>query len=378
MSKYLIGLALALSTISAAEARNISGKQAFGAPVRAQATVTVTTPGAPQRAGAATNSNALAQPQHIDVFLMSVNLSAEQKKKLTTFHAPANTATGMTATSNLPARVELGMNNVPVLNQGMHGSCVTFANVAALDALLGRGDYVSPLCALELGSYLEAHGYMPSGWNGTFGPWFLSRIREFGIVSIANQTTKTCGGLSQYPTMDMDNEGRGMSVEEYYQISETINDNLYWYSLVTSEERFNWDASQTELPEQLLFNVKKALASKNAKLAVRVTFGSLLPVGYCSAGACAKYHKTNDTWALTKSILKDNDPDFGGHEMVFTGYDDNAVAIDNEGGKHKGLLFIRNSWSDRVGDNGDFYMTYDFFKQYVMEAQVIVNPLQQQ
>ena len=44
------------------------------------------------------------------------------------------------------SKVQLDMGNVPVLDQGGYGSCVTFANTAALDAALNQGDYISQVC----------------------------------------------------------------------------------------------------------------------------------------------------------------------------------------------------------------------------------------
>lgn len=67
----------------------------------------------------------------------------------------------------LPDQVQLKMNKVPVLDQGRHGTCVTFAVTGAIDAVIGKGDYISQLCNLQLGSYLEQHGYGLSGWNGS-------------------------------------------------------------------------------------------------------------------------------------------------------------------------------------------------------------------
>ena len=63
--------------------------------------------------------------------------------------------------------------------------------------------------------------------------------------------------------------------------------------------------------------------------------------------------------------------DIAGHEMIITGYDDRAVAIDDHGRAHKGLLTLRNSWGALAGDKGDFYMSYDYFKAFVMEVQRI-------
>lgn len=62
--------------------------------------------------------------------------------------------------SNLPTHVELGMNKVPVLDQGPYGTCATSAVTAALDALSQKGDYISQLCTLSLSQYLSQHSHM--------------------------------------------------------------------------------------------------------------------------------------------------------------------------------------------------------------------------
>src|SRR4029077_16988364 len=87
---------------------------------------------------------------------------------------------------SLPTNVNLGMNNVPVLDQGMHGTCVTFATMAALDAVYGKENYISQLCNLSLGSYLEkiSAGSYPSGWNGSLNKIVLEQIKTYGIISM--------------------------------------------------------------------------------------------------------------------------------------------------------------------------------------------------
>lgn len=52
-------------------------------------------------------------------------------------------ATHKAAAPQIPRSVQLGMNDVPVLEQGQHGTCVTFAVTAALDATLHHGQYSS-------------------------------------------------------------------------------------------------------------------------------------------------------------------------------------------------------------------------------------------
>ena len=126
----------------------------------------------------------------------------------------------------------------------------------------------------------------------------------------------------------------------------------------------------------VLQRVKEALATKpdasDPNSAGRLTFAVLLPVNHCSVGACGTHKALFDTWALTDAIKKDKKPNIGGHEMVITGYDDNAMALDNEGKMHTGLLTLRNSWGTYAGDQGNYYMTYDFFRQYVFELQEVL------
>lgn len=46
---------------------------------------------------------------------------------------------------------------------------------------------------------------------------------------------------------------------------------------------------------------------------------------------------------------KTNENPLGGHAMLCVGYDD-----------EKGIFIIRNSWGDKVGDHGSYYIPYDY------------------
>lgn len=275
-----------------------------------------------------------------------------------------NYTAALNPVSSLPRKVALGMNKVPVLDQGSLGTCVTFANTAAINAALGQGDYISQLCQLQLGNYLAANGYNSSGWNGTLGRYVLSQINAFGVVNKEQQKTMGCGGLTQYPTQEQNAPDAAMNPEDFHQLSESIADKVSWSPILdifTSLERT--DTNQT------VNDIKHALNEHD-----RVTFGVLLlDFDLGLMGAVGTYNSNFDTWVLTSKIARDIylRPMFGGHEMVITGYDDDAIAVDTEGHQHKGLFTLRNSWGDKVGDKGDFYMSYDYFKVLVIEAQRI-------
>jgi hypothetical protein len=269
----------------------------------------------------------------------------------------------------LPAEVDIGMNEVPVLDQGMHGTCVTFAVAAALDAALGQGDYISELCNLELGKYLENEGYAMSGWNGTDGGIVLDQILLFGIVSKDTQSTKSCANVTEYPVDDADNTASQMTLEEFKSKSENINSKIQTVEHLNFIKRFFSEFNDKKLAADTLDIVKKSLINKHRL--VFATFLLLPQVGDCKVGACATYHANHDTWAITKELKQDIL--LAAHEMVIIGYDDNAEAIDQAGKKHRGLLILRNSWGKDVGDNGNYYMSYDFFKRFAFEVHEIVD-----
>ncbi|KTD64605.1 C1 family peptidase [Legionella shakespearei] len=262
--------------------------------------------------------------------------------------------------------VNLGMNGTPALDQGVHGSCVTFATTAALDAIIGKGDYISQLCSLSLGSYLYRHKMTDnSGWDGTFGPDVLKQYQHYGLVTKKYQYDEGCAGVKRYPTNTEGKTGKLMSINEYTANSFPLEHYATWEHLVELEQSF----SKNHNPAALLRAVRKHLREGN-----RIVFGALIDVDQKYAGALGSYQKAHDSWILTKEItnrIKRGDLS-GGHQMLIIGYDDQAVVVDAQGKVHKGLLIIRNSWGPRAGHSGNFYMSYNYFKTLCDEAQVII------
>ena len=346
IKKLMLGTAIAIA-LCAMNAQALE----LGKPIKT--TITVNKPGTQ---GMVTTKK--------DIFLMNIKLTPKQQQMLMNY-SPKKAKASFKTDSTLPSSVQLGMNNVPVLDQGWHGTCVTFATTAALDAVLGKGDYISQLCNLELGNYLESESYMPSGWDGSFGGWILDQTMRFGIINKYHQQANGCAGLKEYPQKDY-SEGNAMTPDEYKNMSEDLENKIYYVPLMNFFDRWDKHFTDTDQSEMVLTKTKEALNKGN-----RLTFGTFLVVGpYCNAGACAKFHKNEDTWALTKEL--ETPPYFtAGHEMIITGYDDNAEAVDKDGKKHLGLLTLRNSWGEEAGDGGNYYMTYDYFKKFADEVQEI-------
>lgn len=303
--------------------------------------------------------------QHIK--LMKVELSELMQKNIEHKLKSSFNSKKYSVKVGTPSQIQLGMNNVPVLNQGPYGTCTTFSITAVIDAALNKGNYVSQLCLLQLGNYIENNGHVSSGWDGAGIADVLSKIALFGVVSKEQQELQGCGGITEYP-----NKGYTYSTEmtpnEYHQMSISVNKKIEWTPVVDSYSR------KEQSSYTIIQNVKKALRDKD-----RLAFGVLLlDINLGNVGALGKNREENDTWVVTSKIEQDTsdffegkNPEFqlGGHAMIITGYDDNAIAIDNEGSAHKGLFTLRNSWGELAGDQGNFYMSYEYFAVVAMEAQ---------
>jgi C1A family cysteine protease len=302
--------------------------------------------------------------------LLKIQVSDETKELLIKRSKEVAVHSGLFSNSSkgadyvsLPSNITLGMNNVPVLDQGQHGTCVTFAVTGAMDAVLSKGDYISQLCHLQLGTYLENHGYGMSGWNGSYAIQVINQIEQYGIVSTTKQYKSGCGGLKQYPAYSSHSSKSFMDPEAFRSMSELVFGTV-----------INWsDVSQQGNPVDTLNEVKQSL-----NLGDRLVFAVMLPrIDLGTAGAVGKHNTWfyKDSWVLTPEILKSVDHIEAAHEMIITGYDDNAVAVDNNGEKHKGLLTLRNSWGSSVGDYGEFYMSYDYFKLLSFDVKRIHHSL---
>lgn len=315
--------------------------------------------------------NSASKTKPVTLFQIKLSDHAKNilhKRVINSLERNANKVTAQTTPLNLPKNLQLGMNKVPVLDQGQHGTCVTFAVSAAIDAALNKGDYVSQLCSLQLGRYFENHNGQLSGWDGLWGDIALDRIARFGVMNLKDQRKYGCGGVKEYPYYST--PYTEMSVEDYLQQSENLSEQVTWKTL------FNEQEVTTETTDSYK-NVNDVKAALNEGM--RVSFGVLLPrTDLGTVGAVGWHHYFSDTWVLSYDIAQELEysQSFPGHEMVVTGYDDNAIAMDNYGHRHYGLLTLRNSWGSMVADWGDFYMSYDYFNALAIEAYKI-GPVKQ-
>jgi aminopeptidase C len=200
-----------------------------------------------------------------------------------------------------------------------------------------------------------------SGWQGSFSSHVLNHLGTFGIVNKTVQGTTGCGGLSQYPKTGKIPK-KSMPLPSYHANSESLTDNnISWTSLLDRNEFIR----QERNPQATLESVKQALRQHD-----RLVFGVFLfGLNDAPVGASGRHKQANDTWVVTSAIIDEvnQGKEPAGHAMIITGFDDYATAIDQDGVWHQGLLTLRNSWSKDAGDNGNFYMSYDYFKPLTAE-----------
>lgn len=312
------------------------------------------------------NSNQSKSYIPLIVYVQKINLSPDAQYALRVRVDKVLNDKADNTLSALPARVDLGMNNTPVLDQGDHGSCVTFAMTGALDAIIGQGDYVSQLCSLELGAYLvKIRKARFSGWEGSRGELVLNQHNTYGFFPISYQKKYGCAGVTKYPLSDQKNTGNPMTISEYTANSQPLSSYASWKVLVTTKDAFTINFK----PDSLLSAVKNNLSQGK-----RTIFGMLLDDTQGDAGALGTNKKSLDTWVFTESIKRkaQNGTLKAGHAMIILGYDDNAIAHNSDGTTSQGLLIVRNSWGARAGDRGTYYVSYDYFKALCDDAQVII------
>lgn len=251
-----------------------------------------------------------------------------------------------------PAK-QLGMNNVPVLNQGNTYFDSAYASTATIDALLGRGDFISQLCLIQLGNYMDPTN---KGFGFTLQNT-LSRLENYGYIMKVHQRSAGCEDAIPF-----------INYESYNRLSRnTVAESIMWFPLLSMHKSIGERANT----EKTLLEIKKAINQEQ-----RVTMGFLAFFkGDNTLGAMGSYHEKDDTWILNTQMKRElyNFAPLYYHSVVITGYDNDAISVDDTGEKHKGLLTLRGSWGNESGDQGDFYMSYDYFRVLVIEAQQIVR-----
>ena len=284
--------------------------------------------------------------------------------------------------ANLPTSTQLGMNGVPVVDQGWEwGTCITSAIVSGLNAYHGwkGSDRISPTCFIQLSRSLPSVT-SDTWWDDGDPTQALMWLSRYGVWTIEQQASiqlngkPACGGLAKYPFTDgasnftqaprlikmaalsaeQDNQrkqdggmGAAMSIHAYKRYAHRAISDDDWHLL---------SSGMDSKPSDILQAIKQSL-NDGDRIVVGVFIDPYLSDKGTKLGAMGQYHAANDSWVLTKSISRDVDAsrDLSGHAILITGYDDKACV-----NKQCGLLTVRNSVGRDMGDHGDYYLSYDY------------------
>lgn len=233
--------------------------------------------------------------------------------------------------------MDLGMENVPVYDQGVHGTCTIFASTAAIEAIKQSGEYISQQCLLELGIYQEQESnyQILSGWDGAEYPDILNRISNYGIVD-----KNTCP--HKYAV-----KGHSMSPWQYYSYS--------FYGQWAKD--FTWKKISMKENGYHFVNKIKQIIDRNH----RVLIGSFIIYDY-TLGMPYKsldhgLYDLPEGYGLSEFIRDLNQDKINEHSMIIIGYDEETQ-----------IFKLRNSLGSSYGNNGDFYMSYEYLITMLTEA----------
>ncbi|MBX9836879.1 MAG: C1 family peptidase, partial [Silvanigrellaceae bacterium] len=221
--------------------------------------------------------------------------------------------------------------NVPVLDQGAHGTCVTFAATAALNAKIKQGDYIDQQCSLALNKFL-GNDY----WNGAYtAVQILEPLKKYGIIP-KNQ----CFGTKYAKT------SQKVSPTQYMTKSDKSYAGQITYHYT---EKASADVVKATLKAGYRVAIGTALADTSDPISVN---GFDVKI----KGSSGNYD--GGLWACKQPGNSTNycDDQNAGHEVVIIGYDDKQQ-----------LFKIRNSWGTYAGEKGNYYMSYAFFNAMVMD-----------
>lgn len=230
---------------------------------------------------------------------------------------------------------DVGMENVPVLDQGKNNTCALFAISAWLNANKKAGDYLSQQCLLELGVYLSQTYGDASGWDGiSSGSVYLDRVNNYGAVK------------------------KSACPHQYADKTQIMDSDTYWnYSSGKWSQQLRWNSIQAKDVDA----VRQAL-SEGKRVYIEVLLHKNYVPGFPING-----HKEG-LWALPtdanerENFINDiyNNTNTVGHALVVTAYSDK-----------KGYFKVRNSWGPQYGDKGEFYMSYDFYRLMDYDAMIM-------
>ncbi len=222
----------------------------------------------------------------------------------------------------LPAEIDYTENMTPVRNQGNEGTCVAFASVVGVKEYQDTKEYKN-----------------------------LIGLSPRYVYSLCKKYDGSPDEEGTYPRVAM------KMLLKYGTPPES-----YW----------PYRPHQTDRPKP---NADKAAIRYRVKAYARIKTVMEMKRSLVINGPYLAGVDVYESWFVKKTektglipMPKRSDQYQGGHAICIVGYDD-----------AKKLFKFKNSWGDDWGDNGYGYLTYDYMKQYCLDAwsatDLIENPM---
>jgi C1A family cysteine protease len=232
----------------------------------------------------------------------------------------------------LPERVSLLKYAPEVMSQGQQGSCVAWATAYAactINESVASG--INPNQLAFSPSFLYNQVKLPNCYGSNMEN-ALYTVMKNGLVPFDRFTydEKDC---SKQPSSDLFEEAKDFKIKGFNRLTEASN----------------------------IYKVKIDAVKQNLAQGAPVLISMTVPESFCKEmwGKSVwrpKSSEKNYTFEYFSSI---NSTDYDCHAMCAIGYDDN---------KNGGSFQIMNSWGKDWGDNGFFWISYEDFSKYGIQA----------
>lgn len=330
--------------------------------------------------GASNNKFISLRPLTKEEAIQADKIGQEQGNSLNTTSLNATSNSVFSVADPILDTPEFFNGHQEVLDQGSFGSCVTFATNAALSYVsTGVTTNIAPLDTLLQGFLNNQNDMTKTGWDGLNGTGqILMRIldnRE-GYYRSYTQTKDLYNNLSH--NYSKINTGGDLTLSKLYNV-DGFKDNIEIYDSIV---KAHYPQKQINNIVYNNLNIKQGSNNNAIKLKQSLDSGHKVVVGFviydslqkpkCKNGNVngdAYFKYDNSKTLVTNASLVSTKKDawtkasgcaLGGHEVIVASY------FENEAGQ---LIFlIRNSWSDQAGDQGNYYMTADYFNRAGMDG----------
>lgn len=233
---------------------------------------------------------------------------------------------------------QLGMNGVPVFDQGTYGTCTTFAVTSVLNAEFyahkganGDGNYLSQQCLLAYDQL----------WNGAIIPEVLNTIEHIGGIS------------------------RSLCPYQYPATSEHLDDSHYrqlsQQDMAGAQLRHHtwshFSPISTDGNDAMIQAMLNAIdAGHRLVISTLILPGLSGTIGAPINGYSSGLWQLPDGKQSAEALCGHKLEQCSGHTLIVIGYD----LIHH-------LFLLRNSWGSGVGVKGDYYMSFAYAKLMINE-----------